>query len=65
MGNICADNAFSQIKELYPKDFQKLVEVQELEKHIESNFKQSQEKLNSSITAIEKEELSAIDFKKN
>jgi len=38
MGNFCSDNHYSQIKELHPKEFQKLVEAYELEKQIGSNF---------------------------
>jgi hypothetical protein len=30
MGNICSDNPYKQIKELHPKELQKLVEAQEL-----------------------------------
>ena len=30
MGNICSDNPYNQLKELYPQDLQKFIETSEL-----------------------------------
>jgi hypothetical protein len=65
MGNLCSDNPYNQIKELYPQDFQKYIEASELEKQVSSNFTEKQAKLNSSIDAIQSERLAAVDAKRN
>ncbi len=39
MGNLCADNMYQQVKDKYPQDFQKFVEMSEVSKQLESKAK--------------------------
>lgn len=61
MGNLCADDMYKQVKEKYPQDFQKFVEMKEIEKQIQTKTQELQAKTKESAENIKKENLSTFD----
>ena len=61
MGNLCADDMYKQVKEKYPQDFQKFVEMKEIEKQIMTKTQELQTKTKESAENIKKENLNTFD----